>query len=198
MHNYPGNPYGQEGTDMLTRMNDSHAGLRRFGMSLIEFRPGMVIMEVGCGGGSGVLDLLEAAPESHVLGIDFSETSIELAKKVCAEKLGKGADLQLADVTDLPFENDSFDLVTAVETIYFWNPAQAGADEVFRVLKPGGVFVVMNDGYLPSILDEWMEIKGYFYLFRPEELEALLKKAGFSKVDIHYGEKQNLIVIGTK
>jgi SAM-dependent methyltransferase len=111
------------------------------------------LLECGCGG-SPELDLLDLC--SHYTGVDFSETGLaEAALKLKAT--GVAHRLQQADVCDLPFADGHFDAVYSARMIFHIpDPAaQARAvDEMLRVLKPGGVLVLVTANPFPLLFPE--------------------------------------------
>ena len=193
----PGRPEGDAGARMLDRMNRSHEPIRSFGFPLLPWRENMRILDVGCGGGAAIAEMLKLSPGSVIQGIDYSETSVQKSSQLNREFLGTRCFIRQANVTALPFQEKSFDLVTAVETVYFWPDIRAGFREVFRVLKPSGTFAVLNEGSDPDNND-WPRIDGFMRIYRPEELEALLSDCGFQKVRIHHGPEQIICVTGVR
>lgn len=105
------------------------------GMPLIELlnpKPGMRILDVGCG--NGVLTEKLVASGADVYGIDFSQDMVEAAKKL-------GLDVQVMNALDMSFENE-FDAVFSNAALHWMteNP-QRIVENIFRALKPGGIFV---------------------------------------------------------
>jgi len=90
--------------------------------------------------------------------------------------------LTIGDCCKLSYLDATFDAITSVNTIYFWEDTLRGLEEIYRVLKPNGEF--LNAVYSK----EWMQRTSYtkkgFKLFTPQEIAILAKKAGFSKVQI--------------
>ena len=102
-------------------------------------RSGIRILEVGCGAGN---NLWFAAREGfRVAGVDGSETAIEYARRRFAEE-GLSGEFHVGDYTQLPFENERFDLAIDRAAITYAN--RAGAEravaEIARVLRAGGRF----------------------------------------------------------
>lgn len=97
------------------------------------------ILEIGCGGGNNLWFL--ALEGFSVAGIDGSASAIEAAQKRLAEA-GKEGDLRVGDFTDLPFEDESFDLVfdRGALTCCGTRSMEKAVQEARRVLKPGGMF----------------------------------------------------------
>jgi SAM-dependent methyltransferase len=96
-------------------------------------------LDVGCG--SGMAAGLAADLGADVSGIDASEALLMIAKERTVK-----ADFQISDLEDIPFENDSFDVVTGFNSFqYAGNPAVA-LGEARRVTKPGGTVVIVTWG----------------------------------------------------
>ena len=182
---------------MLKRMNVSHEPLRSFGLPLIPWREGMRILDVGCGGGATIAEMLKLSEGSIIDGIDYSEVSVEQSRVLNKEYIGTRCSISQADVTELPFEDNTFDLVTAVETVYFWPEIEKAFAEIRRVLKPGGMFVILNEGSDPDRID-WPEIDSFMVIYRPQELEDLVKKSGFDNIQLHHGQDQLICLICCK
>ena len=105
---------------MLRFMNFGHAPLTNWGLGLLEIHNGWTMLDIGCGGGATLKRLLNRSKDARVYGIDISEESIAKAKKVNADVLDKQVFVVQGSSEKLPYENGKFDLVTAVETVYFW------------------------------------------------------------------------------
>ncbi|MDY5661971.1 MAG: class I SAM-dependent methyltransferase [Coriobacteriales bacterium] len=190
-------PEGEGGVRMLERMNEGHhEQLAAWGFAQLSPQPGAQILDVGCGGGANLLRLLERSPLGTVTGVDYSQTSVEMSEKTCAEAIQKGrCRVQLADVADLPFKDRSFDFVSAFETIYFWPDIVRSLAEVRRVLKPGGTFMVCNEADGTHAEDFRMgDVIDGMTVYAPDELEGLLEKAGFDSVRIYRDEPRSFIV----
>lgn len=97
---------------------------------------------------------------------------------------------------ELPFADDSFEQVTAFETIYFWPNLEEAFQQVFRVLKPGGSFLVCNEsnGEDPK-QEKWCDIIGGMTIYTGERLFELLWAAGFIQVEIHQREDRNWLCV---
>ncbi|MBI4486719.1 MAG: class I SAM-dependent methyltransferase, partial [Acidobacteria bacterium] len=104
---------------------------------------GRSVLDVGCGAG---VDLVRFAKGgAAVTGVDLSRPAIELAAANFAHQ-GLTADLRVADGEQLPFADDSFDLVFAHGVVQYTADPRQLVDEVRRVVKPGGeaIFQVYN------------------------------------------------------
>lgn len=114
-------PTGLRGGLMLSKMNAEHAAVPDWGMAQLPEISPRSIAELGCGGGRNAAELLRRYPEASLTAIDYSPESVERTARVNAADVAAGrcGTIQAA-VSDLPLPDDSFDLATAFETVYFW------------------------------------------------------------------------------
>ena len=106
--------------------------------------------------------------------------------KKCPQGIVKGIDYSPVSVEKTIFADNWFDAVTAFETVYFWPDLPQCFREVYRVLKPGGTFLICNESNGDSDKDEkWTEIIGGMTIYKDIELKAYLEQAGFYEVQIH-------------
>ena len=141
-------PTGWLGRLLLWMMNVRHSKLTDWGLQQVSVGKGDTILDVGCGGGETVRKLAAIAAESKVYGIDHSEQSVAAARRTNRQGIAEGrVEIRQASVSELPFSDDLFDLVTAVETQYFWPDLPADMREVLRVLKSGGTLIIMAEAY---------------------------------------------------
>ena len=101
---------------------------------------GKKVLEIGVGMGSDYLEWLKAGAEA--IGIDISEASINRAQQRCGLH-GLRGDLRVADAENLPFTDESFDIVYSYGVMHHSADAQRCLDEAWRVLKPGGEARIM-------------------------------------------------------
>ena len=177
-------PEGFLGKMMLSGMNSGHAKMAEWGFSHLPAITPAAAVDLGCGGGRNAGELLKKYPKAKVTAIDYSELSVAKAREYNREMIAAGrCVVQQGDVSDLRLPEGSFDLATAFETIYFWPGLEACFTQVFRVLKPGGFFMICNesDGTDATSLKFEQIIDG-MKNYTPEQIEAALRKAGFSEV----------------
>ena len=103
---------------------------------------------VGCGGGRTIEKLAALAPQGAVDGVDYATGSVAASRHKNKKLLTEGrVAISHASVSHLPFADNTFDLVTAVETQYYWPDLPHDMREVLRVLKPGGTLLVLAESY---------------------------------------------------
>ena len=198
-------PRGWWGRLTLRRMNASHSKLTDWGLTQIEIEKNYTILDVGCGGGRTVSKLAAIATEGKVYGVDYSEDSVAATKKMNALAIEAGrVEVRLGSVSKLPFSDGMFDLVTAVETHFWWPNLAADMGEVFRVVKPGGKLIVVAEVYkgagtMTSKLAEKYVARTGMTILSAEEHRELFTNAGYWDVQvIEKREKTWISVVGRK
>ena len=170
-------------------MNSGHSKLTDWGLSHISIRPHNAVLDVGCGGGRTVSKLAAIATEGKVWGVDFSKESVAVARRTNEKWIAMGrVEVVEGSVSQLPFSADVFDVVTAVETHFWWPDLPGGMCEVLRVLKPGGKLIVIAEIYKGANtrvakLAEKLSPPGMTLLSVSEHHE-LFASAGYSDVQI--------------
>jgi SAM-dependent methyltransferase len=195
-------PEGFLGKLMVGGMNGGgHARLADWGLSHLDGSMPGQIAELGCGGGRNAKELLRRYPGAKLTALDYSEVSVEKTKKTNKSEIdaGRCAVVQ-GSVAELPFAEGQFELATAFETVYFWPGLEKCFVQVAKALKPGGLFMICNesDGIDPTSLKYEKIIDG-MKNYTPQEIEAALKAAGFSEVEIdHHPTKPWIAVLARK
>jgi ubiquinone/menaquinone biosynthesis C-methylase UbiE len=190
-------PTGWIGRLLIWSMNHSHAALTDWGLSQVTIGKAFTILDVGCGGGLAIQKLLEVASDGRVLGVDYSSASVAATRARNAEAIAAGrAEIHEGSVARLPFSDAMFDLVTAIETHYYWPDLTANLREVLRVLKPSGQLVVIAeahaDGRFGPLYRLVMKPMGGTVL-SADEHRAAFAAAGYSAIDVR--EKGNWICV---
>ena len=98
----------------------------------------------------------------------------------------------------LPFEDESIDIVTAFETIYFWKNIEVSFREIHRVLIKDGQFLICNEGAYREHknIKKWADMLD-FEVYSPEYLTETLNKIGF-KCEYHLDEEDHLVFLARK
>ena len=134
-------PEGKLGNIQLKSMNKEHTPVSLWGLKHLNISPDDIVLDIGCGGGMNINRMAQTAKK--VYGVDYSIESVNLSKEVNEDLIREGrVEVHEGDVMDLPFDDDTFDIVTAFETVYFWPDIIKSFGEVKRVLKPGGMFLI--------------------------------------------------------
>lgn len=187
-------PEGRMGRMMLRFMNFGHAPLTNWGLSHVSFNEGMTMLDIGCGGGATLQRLLKRSSNAKAYGIDISEESVAKAKEVNKELLDEQVFICQGTASQLPFEDATFDLVTAVETVYFWPDLSKCLKEVRRVLKHDGQFAIMVE--VPDPDSMWTKVVEGMTAYTPDELKSLLDDAGFTHTAVHRKKPSYATILG--
>ena len=194
---HPEKPQGDEGRALLERMNTGkHERLSEWAFDHIYVAEDADALEIGCGGGANLRRLLERAVDGHVIGLDYSELSVETSRAFNVEAVEAGRlEVLQGEASSLPFPDGSFDVVTAFETVYYWD-IERSFSEVLRVLKPGGAFLICNedDGTQQSMHEFAAQIEG-MKMYTLGELKAALLAAGFPRIDEDIVEEEHWMVL---
>ena len=194
-------PEGFLGKMMVNGMNGGHAKMADWGLSHIESIVPDEIVELGCGGGRNAGELLSRYPSAKVTAIDYSEVSVAIATDYNKAMIDAGrCKVEQGDVSVLDLPEEHYDLATAFETIYFWPGLERCFTQVAKVLKPGGVFLIVceSDGTDEAGLKYEKIIDGMKCHTIPE-IDAALKAAGFSYVKAdHHKTKPWIAVLAKK
>ena len=187
------NPQGKLGNQLIDKMNVNHEGLAKWSLSHLDISKDNVILDIGCGGGVNVSRFLKMT-ENKVFGIDYSELAVERSIKLNKSAVDEGkCEIIEASVSDLPFNDNSFDIVTGFETVYFWPDFVNDLKEVLRVLKDDGIIFIANEA-LPKEGDErqkeLIELLG-MKIYSEDELVESLKLAGFSNVTTYIKDSKD-------
>lgn len=174
------------GRFMLWGMNVGHAPVYEFGLSHVELPRRGKILDAGCGGGELLRRMAERVPEAKLAGVDISAASVEAARKRNRKAIAAGRmEVVEGSVEALPWPDATFDLVTACETVYFWEDPAKAFREIARVLKPGGAFAVFLETADPEGARIWTDALPAMHVRTVEELSALLSAAGFAPPAVH-------------
>ncbi len=190
-----GHPRGFLGRMMLTSMDKEHLPMAEWAFTRFEMPKEGDIVDIGCGGGYNIKRMLLKCPKTRIVGFDISEESVKKARKVNKDEIGKRVEILQGSVEKMPFEDRRFDLATAFETVFFWPDPGKNIHEVYRILKEGGRFVVINNYGDPNI--DWEKKVPCMTRYTAEQLNEFMEKAGFKY--IRTAKKENLFCIeGTR
>lgn len=177
-------PEGTLGKMMLRGMNSGHAKLADWGFEHLPKLSPERAADLGCGAGRNAGELLKKYPQAFVTALDYSELSVQKAKEYNQSMIDAGrCKVVQGDVSALRLEADSYDLVTAFETIYFWPGLEKCFSQVAKILKNGGYFMICNESDGKDKTSKKFEsIIDGMHCYTPAEITSALKAAGFSEV----------------
>jgi len=178
-------------------MNKGHQRMSDWALGHVRIENRFQILDVGCGGGRTIEKLASIAAGGVVYGIDYAEGSIIVSRNHNADliKVGRVV-IEKASVSQLPFPTDTFDLVTAIETQYYWPDLERDMREILRVLRPAGKLVIIAEMYKGGKYD-WLKWP-VMWLLRSSHLSVsdhreLFASAGYVGVQVFEESDQGWI-----
>jgi ubiquinone/menaquinone biosynthesis C-methylase UbiE len=166
---------------------------RRITLDALGLGDGERILDVGVGTGHMAFDMAKATTgHNEIVGIDISDDMLNTCRDRCADL--PNVSFEMADLYDLPFNEESFDVVLSVQVFEYLEDVQKALLELHRVLKPGGRLVLRdadwgtliwesgNPGRMRHMLDIWDQ-----HLadpFSPRTLVAQVDNAGFANCSV--------------
>lgn len=184
----------RRGRWQLRAMNNRYSMLGVWGLSHVNFARKRLVLDVGCGGGKNLERILKQSKQINAVGVDISPASVQVTKKKNSRAVKDGR-LQVVQgqAESLPFASNLFDLVTAFETVYFWD-VEKGLAEVYRTLKKGGQLLIVNESQSSKGIEEYEDEVG-FTVYTKDELCKIVKKAGFKNIRLDVGENGGWVAI---
>ena len=192
-------PHGEEGIQTIKNMNENHKDISKFAFECVNVSENDMILDIGCGGGVNIEKFLKLT-KNNVDGLDYSEISVaESIKRNKKAVEDKRCQLIQADVSNMPIEDETYDLVSAFETIYFWPDIKNTFKEVSRIIKENGQFMIAQgtDGNHPDD-EKWLSTVEGMHVYTANQLKDYLINAGFSSVESFKKEDDYILVVIAK
>lgn len=182
-----GHPSGFFSGFIAAFMNRQTAGINDMTIKLLEIRPTDRTLDIGFGGGSAITKVAKLAPDGLVAGIDISKAMLNRGRNKFRELISRGkVELKEGSAAKIPYENDWFDKVYTVNTIYFWPDPAAGLKEILRVMKKGATFVLTL--FTEEAVERIHGSRYGFTIYSEDQLRTLLAEAGFINVQVEHRE----------
>ncbi len=181
------NPQGEKGVEIGEMMNATNIGMTLESIKTLLIEDDEHILEIGHGNAGHLKSILNKAKDLTYTGIDISETMRKEAQNL-NEEFKDQADFILYEGRKLPFEDEVFDKIFTVNTVYFWDNPVEFLNEIYRVLKNTGTFV------LTFAQRDFMEklpfTKFNFKLYNNDEMEELISESRFKRMKISEKEEE--------
>ena len=181
------NPQGEKGVEIGEMMNVTNIGMTLESIKILLIEDAEHILEIGHGNAGHLKSILNKAKDLTYTGIDISETMRKEAQNLNTEFKDQ-ADFILYEGRKLPFEDEVFDKIFTVNTVYFWENPVEFLNEIYRVLKNTGTFV------LTFAQRDFMEklpfTKFNFKLYNNDEMEELISESRFKRMKISEKEEE--------
>ena len=177
-----GHPKGFLGRVVAFRLSITNRQANEWTVSLLDLMTTDRVLEVGFGPGLAIQRVALLVPNGFVAGVDASETMLEIAQKRNAAGIAAGrAELKLGEMAALPYGDNWFDKVFAVQVINYLPDPLRGLKESYRVTKAGGRVAIFLE---PKEKFEKVKglIEGIYTPYAAEEVVGLLRQAGFARV----------------
>lgn len=192
-------PKGELGHQILERMNKSHENMAVWGVSHFDVNENDMILDIGCGGGRNLERFASQITTGKVTGIDYSEVSVEKSIKLNKESIKEGkVEVIQGSVSEMPFEDSTFDIITGFETIYFWPDFINDLKEVNRVLKKNGLLFFCNEAvYREGEMEKYDDLVELLdmKIYSDEVLKDSLEKTGFKDFKAFFEDENDWMCI---
>ena len=181
------NPQGEKGIEIGEMMNATNIGMTLESINTLLIEDDEHILEIGHGNADHVKRILNKATNIQYTGIDISETMHQEAIRL-NKQFENQVNFVLYEGKKLPFEDKTFDKIFTVNTVYFWKQPIEYLNEIYRVMKDKGTFV------LTFGQREFMEKLPFtqfdFKLYSNSEMEETVSKSHFKRMKISEREEQ--------
>jgi ubiquinone/menaquinone biosynthesis C-methylase UbiE len=202
-------PQGELAIAVGEKLNEVNDTINRLSIDAMDLKPGDKVLEIGMANGYFVKYLFNKQNDITYTGCDHSIKMVYEANRINEELLRqKKVEFVLAEVSDLPFEDQVFDKILVIATLYYFEDLNTAFTELRRVLKPSGQLLV---SIRPKAVMELFGTSGFSdHMFTREELHELLSSQGFKvlsdtecqepdiKILEEYTPSKTIIVIAEK
>lgn len=171
-------PVGLGGRIVAAIMNWQNKAMYEATEKLLAPKAGDVLLDIGCGNGY-MLGRLSRHVGVALWGTDISEDMLDASRRRLRERRTSFA---CCSVDEMPLEDGSIDKACTINTVYFWDDLEKAFGEVYRVIKPGGVFV--NTFYTGEALGRYPHTRYGYQKYSLSELSDAAIEAGFG-VEMH-------------
>ena len=172
------NPEGEVGKDVAKMMNETNNSMTKETIKSLLLTDNESVLELGHANAGHLSYLLDFAENINFTGLEISETMKSEAESINQKYLSQ-AKFQLYDGKKIPFEDESFDKIMTVNTIYFWESPVDFLNEIYRVLKEHGSFVLT---FAKKDFMKTLPFTADFKLYNYEDIELLISQTNFKRM----------------
>lgn len=165
-------PDGEMGLQVGEGMNKSNLGMTLNTIQFLQLQEANKVLELGHGNCGHLPKIIKNRPSLQYVGLEISKTMYEVATK--SFKVPR-VEFQLYDGIKIPFDNNFFDAVFSVNTIYFWQEPHSFIKEIERVLKNDGICVLTYAE--KSFMKKLPFVKDKFKLFDQKGIRNLVSSS---------------------
>lgn len=181
------NPQGEKGIEIGEMMNATNIGMTLESIKTLLIEDNEAVLEIGHGNADHVKSIVNKAQNIHYTGIDISETMHYEAKRL-NEEFKNQTEFILYEGKKLPFEDKTFDKIFTVNTVYFWEEPVDFLNEIHRVLKDNGTFVLTFGQR--NFMEKLPFTQFDFILYNTDEMEQTVSKSHFKRMKISEKEEE--------
>lgn len=175
-------PNGEAGIHMGEMMNSTNFSMTSDCINQLNLKENTSVLEIGHGNCGHLGFILSQANHLKYTGLEISSLMSDEAKKINSQFLSKDVQFVLYDGIKFPFQEECFDSIFTVNTIYFWKDPQDFLAEIYRVLKPTGkMLITMAD---KTFMEKLPFTKYIFTLYDTIEVKKFAENAGFEISEI--------------
>ena len=170
------------GDRIIDQMNDKNQEVANWGLNHVDITSNDIILDIGCGGGTNIYNMAKKAQNGKVYGLDYSPKAVKRSKELNKSLIKQNrAEILEGSVSKMSFENETFDIITAIKTVFFWPDLINDFREVKRVLKDNGKFIIIadytgNGGKMMKFAEKLMEMDAK----NDSDTVKILNQAGFN------------------
>lgn len=186
-----GNPKGLLGRMLLVSMDKEHLPMAKWALEQIKIPDSGKVADLGCGGGYNIRRMLEISAKAKFIGLDISDVSVKKAEKVNKDEIGKRVKIIKGNAEKLPFKDNTLDLITAFETVFFWKKPEKAFREIYRSLVKDSCFAVINNYGDPNV--DWEKKVPCMTRYTAKQIADMLESVGFTDITINI--KGNLFLV---
>lgn len=178
-------PDGLLGRLTARMMNSTNAIMLSNTINILAPEKTHTTLDIGFGGGDSLAALLDKVVSGTVHGVEVSDTMIESAEKRFAAFIASNKIMiHKASIEALPFNDQTFDRICSMNTIYFWEQPEKACRELYRICKDNAYVVI---AFRPRHDIEDMAFTRYgFNLYDDDQVTSMLQNAGFHSVELKH------------
>lgn len=176
-------PKGEFGLEVAKNMQMTNIGMIKSAINALEISANNKVLEIGHGNCEHLPLILEQSKNVGFYGLEISETmKAEAELKNKAYLKNQTVQFKLYDGENIPSTNHFFDRIMTVNTLYFWKSPLQFLEEIYRVTKPNGVFVIAFAQ--KQFMEDLPFVKEKFQLYNNHDLSELVSKSSFELFNI--------------
>jgi len=173
-----GNPEGETGIEVANMMNVTNIGMTKHAIESLNLSTNDTVLELGHGNCGHLPFLMNQAENLKYFGLEISELMQKEALKSHQNYIeNNSAEFELYNGTEIPFNEESFDKIFTVNTLYFWQNPDLLLNEISRVLKPNGILALTFAD--KSFMEKLPFTNFGFNLYSLKDGEELLQRKHF-------------------